>query len=78
MQALARCVANLKLKLPGVRKLHPRFIGPLEVKEIIGPVNVLLKLPEVWSRVHTVFHVSLIRPYLPGTKLAKIAQLGGV
>jgi hypothetical protein len=44
------------------RKLLPRWIGPFEVVQVVGPVAYKLKMNHVW-RVHLVFHVSLLEPY---------------
>ena len=44
-------------------KLSPRFIGPYEVIERIGPVAYRLALPPELSQVHNVFHVSMLRRY---------------
>ncbi|CAN6456209.1 unnamed protein product [Victoria cruziana] len=46
-------------------KLSPRFIGPFEVTERIGLVAYRLALPPHLSQVHNVFHVSILRKYLP-------------
>ncbi|CAN6459295.1 unnamed protein product [Victoria cruziana] len=46
-------------------KLSPRFIGPFEVTERIGLVAYRLTLPPHLSQVHNVFHVSMLRKYLP-------------
>ncbi|KAI2667850.1 Transposon Tf2-9 polyprotein [Labeo rohita] len=43
-------------------KLAPKFIGPFSVTKIISPVAVRLKLPPVYRRIHSVFHVSKIKP----------------
>ncbi|GKC08178.1 putative reverse transcriptase domain-containing protein [Tanacetum coccineum] len=38
-------------------KLNPRYIGPFQIIERIGPVAYRLKLPQELNRVHNVFHV---------------------
>ena len=44
-------------------KLSPRFIGPYEVIERVGPVAYrLMLLPEL-EKIHNVFHVSMLRRY---------------
>jgi hypothetical protein len=58
---------NMTHRGAGVRKLKPRYMGPFTVTELIGKVNVRLALPKDWLRVHPVFHVSLIKPYLAPT-----------
>ena len=45
-------------------KLGPRFIGPFEILERIGPVACRLALPPSLSAIHNVFHVSALRKYL--------------
>nr|XP_048329345.1 uncharacterized protein LOC125422322 [Ziziphus jujuba var. spinosa] len=45
-------------------KLSPRYIGPYEITERIGPVAYRLALPEELARVHNVFHVSMLRKYI--------------
>ena len=52
------------MSIEGPRKLYPRFIGPFVVKQTINPVAYLLDLPLSSVRMHDVFHVSLLRPYL--------------
>ena len=44
-------------------KLSPRFIGPYEIIERIGPVAYRLALPPELDRIHNVFHVSMLRRY---------------
>ncbi|KAA0054780.1 pol protein [Cucumis melo var. makuwa] len=46
-------------------KLSPRFVGPFEILERIGPVAYRLALPPSFSTVHDVFHVSMLRKYVP-------------
>ncbi|KAL0534123.1 hypothetical protein IC582_028404 [Cucumis melo] len=46
-------------------KLSPRFVGPFEILERIGPVAYRLVLPPSLSTVHDVFHVSMLRKYVP-------------
>ncbi|KAL0551996.1 hypothetical protein IC582_011089 [Cucumis melo] len=46
-------------------KLSPRFVGPFEILERIGPVAYRLALPPSLSTVHNVFHVSMLRKYVP-------------
>ena len=44
-------------------KLSPRFIGPYEILEQIGPVAYRLALPPELAKLHNVFHVSMLRRY---------------
>ena len=45
-------------------KLSPRYIGPYEIVERIGPVAYRLALPPSLSEVHNVFHISQLRKCL--------------
>ncbi|XP_020266350.1 uncharacterized protein LOC109841823 [Asparagus officinalis] len=45
-------------------KLSPRFIGPFEILERIGPVAYRLALPPALSGVHDVFHISMLRKFI--------------
>jgi hypothetical protein len=42
-------------------KLAPRYIGPYEVIEVCGPVAYRIRLPERFSVVHNVFHVTQLK-----------------
>ncbi|GJY02602.1 hypothetical protein Tco_0360754 [Tanacetum coccineum] len=42
-------------------KLTPRYVGPFEILERIGPVAYRLRLPEKLSGVHDTFHVSNLK-----------------
>ncbi|KAL5769927.1 hypothetical protein ACOSP7_014081 [Xanthoceras sorbifolium] len=44
-------------------KLSPRFIGPYEIIERVGPVAYRLALPPELEKIHNVFHVSMLRKY---------------
>ncbi|KAI5317269.1 hypothetical protein L3X38_036976 [Prunus dulcis] len=46
------------------RKLSPRYIGPYEIIEHVGPVAYRLALPADLSRLHDVFHISVLRQYI--------------
>ena len=48
------------LKLGSCAKLSPRYYGPFEVLERIGPVTYRLALPAS-TRAHNVFHVFCLR-----------------
>ncbi|KAD4584877.1 hypothetical protein E3N88_22478 [Mikania micrantha] len=45
-------------------KLTPRYVGPFEIIERIGPVAYRLSLPDELSGVHDVFHVSNLKKCL--------------
>jgi hypothetical protein len=46
-------------------KLAPLYIGPYEVIEVCGPVAYRIQLPERFSAVHNVFHVTLLKKGMP-------------
>ena len=50
------------LKTNHHKKITPKWEGPFEITDIMGPVTYQLNLPESW-RFHNVFHVSLLRQY---------------
>ena len=46
-------------------KLAPRrYIGPFEIRSKVGEVAYRLVLPPELSRIHLVFHVSMLRKYI--------------
>ncbi|XP_057744861.1 uncharacterized protein LOC130962701, partial [Arachis stenosperma] len=47
------------------KKLNPRYIGPFQILERIGPVAYRMALPPHLSNLHDVFHVSQLRKYTP-------------
>ena len=46
-------------------KLAPRYIGPFEVLEMVDTVAYRLALSPSLLSVHEVFHVSMLRKYIP-------------
>jgi hypothetical protein len=52
------------LKLGNCSKLVARYCGPFEILERIGPVAYMIELPTSMN-IHNVFHVSLIKKYIP-------------
>ncbi|GJX37148.1 putative reverse transcriptase domain-containing protein [Tanacetum coccineum] len=45
-------------------KLAPRFVGPFEITERIGPVAYRLRLPQEINNVHDMFHMSNLKKCL--------------
>ncbi|GKD48342.1 putative reverse transcriptase domain-containing protein [Tanacetum coccineum] len=50
-------------------KLAPRYVGPFEILERIGPVAYRLRLPMELSEVHDTFHVSNLKKCLADATL---------
>ncbi|KAL0544226.1 hypothetical protein IC582_019339 [Cucumis melo] len=46
-------------------KLSPRYIGPYQITEGVGLAPYKLELPIELARIHDVFHVSMLRKYMP-------------
>jgi hypothetical protein len=65
---------NLRLRLPGIKKLHPKYVGPFKVLHMVGSAAVRLELPAVWARVHPVFHVALVKKYWPDKRVEQLQQ----
>ena len=47
------------------RKLKPRYIGPFEILDRVGNVSYRLALPPNFGHVYPVFHISMLRKYVP-------------
>jgi transposase InsO family protein len=58
---------NLRRGMHGSDKLLPRYVGPFPVEACIGKLAYKLTMPERYSRLHPVFHVSLLKKYVPAT-----------
>jgi translation initiation factor IF-1 len=48
----------------GVKKLMPKYVGPFVVQEMVGKAAVRLSLTDGYERLHDVFHVSLVKPWI--------------
>ena len=55
---------NSSLNLGNFSKLAAKYCGHFEVLDKIGPISYELALPDC-IRVHNVFHVSLLKKYIP-------------
>lgn len=61
---------NLNFKY-GVKKFHPKFIGPFRILKMVGANAAHLELPSSY-RIHPVFHVSLLKEYREGSALKSL------
>jgi hypothetical protein len=55
--------ANMKPET-GVKKLMPKYIGPFEVKHMVGKAAVHLLLNNGYERLHHTFHTSMVKPWV--------------
>ncbi|GJX58939.1 putative reverse transcriptase domain-containing protein [Tanacetum coccineum] len=51
------------------RKISPRYVGPFEIVERVGPVAYRLRLPQELVGVHDIFHVSNLKKCLADVTL---------
>ena len=59
-------LSTRNLHLATVRKLRQRFVGPFQVLQRVGQTAYKLDLKGRFVGVHDVFHVSQLRPHIPG------------
>ena len=53
-----------------------RYIGPYEILERVGPTVYRLALPMEMSKIHNVFHVLVLRKYIPNpTHVLKVQSI---
>lgn len=57
-------LSTTNLKLRGSRKLNPRFVGPFKIIKKISDVAYKLQLTHPFDKIHDVFHVSLLKPFV--------------
>jgi hypothetical protein len=46
-------------------KLSPRYVGPFSILERIGETAYRVELPPQFANIHNVFHISMLRKYVP-------------
>ncbi|XP_027171618.1 uncharacterized protein LOC113771207 [Coffea eugenioides] len=47
------------------KKLQLKFVGPYKIHQCVGNVAYKLELPSSLSRIHNLFHVSMLKKYHP-------------
>lgn len=62
MLELAGTGLHARSDLP--KKWRPKFVGPLAVTEVMGPMTYKVELPPTMKRAHNVFHVSKLKKYV--------------
>lgn len=53
---------NLKSNSTLPQKWQPKYLGPVEILQKLGPVTYKVELPPSMKRAHNVFHVSKFKP----------------
>ena len=61
-------LSTRNITIKGPQTFKPRFVGPYRIIKVINDVAMKLQLPSS-LRIHPVFHVSLLKPLVPGTVL---------
>ncbi|XP_071708539.1 uncharacterized protein [Rutidosis leptorrhynchoides] len=57
-------------------EVNPRYVGPFEITDRIGPVAYCLKLPQELNTVHDTFHVSNLKKCLAeGDKVIPLEEI---
>ncbi|XP_030478154.1 uncharacterized protein LOC115695211 [Cannabis sativa] len=57
-------------------KVKPKFIGLFEILDKVGQVAYRLALPPTLAKTHNVFHISMLRKYVPDpTHVLKYSNL---
>ena len=54
---------NIRIRSEGTAKLQPKWLGPFKLLRMVGTQAAELELPST-MRIHDVFHVSLLKPYV--------------
>ncbi|XP_057459249.1 uncharacterized protein LOC130749911 [Actinidia eriantha] len=63
-QVVDKRFASSVLRFGRRGKLNPRYIGPYTIMERVGTAAYRLDLPSEMSKLHNVFHVSMLRKYV--------------
>ncbi|KAK6144763.1 hypothetical protein DH2020_021583 [Rehmannia glutinosa] len=56
-------------------KLSPRYVGPYMIVKRMGKVAYKLELPQEMTTIHNVFHVSMLKKYVPDPSHVLTPQL---
>ena len=56
---------NIRIRFEGTAKLQPKWLGPFKLLRMVGTQAAELELPST-MRIHDVFHVSPLKPYITG------------
>jgi hypothetical protein len=65
---------NIKIKRPSQKPDHQK-LGLFIIAEKLGPVNYKLQLPKSMSKIHPVFHVSLLEPAPENVKITENIEI---